>query len=264
MTAKKNPHLTKREALIASWKDRKDFKGYEKGPGTAYNSWRAALYTEKGRMIGSPESWRDFRVFMKEVGGEWAHGKVVCRLDSTKPHSPENSFWADKGSENSGRLVMMSYNGETKTLVEWCEQFGLNYQGVRQRYFKGKGLSSYEVLFGKQKKVRTPKDRDIAFRTLRMLGAYRLTDRKRGLQCDITIDQFRELITNGCVYCGDTEKVGLDRIDNSVGHIISNVVPCCYSCNTARNKNFTHQEMIIIGRAIKEVKESRNAKNDQC
>lgn len=263
MTKKKDPSLTKREALIASWKERKDFKGYEKGPGTAHNSWRAALYTEKGKLIGSPESWRDFRVFMQEVGGEWSHGKIVCRIDTSKPHGPGNSVWADKGTEASGRLAQLTHDGETKTLVEWASQFGLNYSGVRQRYFRGKGLSSYEVLFGKQKKVRTPKERDAAFRTLRMLGAYKLKDRQRGQVTEVTIAQLREMIALGCVYCGDKERVGLDRINNSIGHTVTNVVPCCYPCNTARNDNFSYEEMIVIGRAIRAVKEARNAKNDE-
>ena len=38
----------------------------------------------------------------------------------------------------------------------------------------------------------------------------------------------------GCAYCGDKPTplhMSLDRLDNSVGHIESNVVPCCFFCN---------------------------------
>ncbi len=38
---------------------------------------------------------------------------------------------------------------------------------------------------------------------------------------------------------------------------IDNCIPCCKECNVARMNNFTHEEMLIIGQAIKAVKENR-------
>jgi hypothetical protein len=40
-------------------------------------------------------------------------------------------------------------------------------------------------------------------------------------------------------------------------HIKANVVPCCPDCNIARSNNFTHEEMLIIGRAVAKVKSAR-------
>lgn len=258
MTRKKNENLTKSEALALSWKNRADYKGYDKSKGSAYNSWRSILYTAKGRDIGFPESWRSFEVFMSDVSGEWSTGKIVCRFDKSQPYSAANAFWGDKGSENLGKLVKLEYEGVEKTLLEWCAELGLNYNGVRQRYFKGKGFTPKEVLFGKAKKIRAKKDRDSDFRTRRMLGAYKLNDKKRGLTCDVTLEFFRNTISCGCFYCGDMDRVGLDRINNDRGHTKDNVVACCYSCNTARNNNFTFDEMKTIGAAIREVKRKRN------
>lgn len=34
-----------------------------------------------------------------------------------------------------------------------------------------------------------------------------------------------------CSYCGVPEAIGLDRLDNSFGHITDNVVPSCGNCN---------------------------------
>lgn len=41
-----------------------------------------------------------------------------------------------------------------------------------------------------------------------------------------------------CAYCGESDwtKLGCDRIDNSVGHIKSNVVCCCLHCNMVKPK----------------------------
>lgn len=258
MTAKSHPDLTKREALVLAWKSRSDYKGYDKSKGSSFNSWRAIVYTDKGKKTGFPESWKDYAVFMREVGGEWAKGRIVTRIDTTVPHGPGNSFWADKGTEVVSRLVKLVFNGAEKTLVEWCNEYGLHYNGVRQRYFKGKGYSVEEILFGKKRKQRTPKERSADFRTARMFGAYRLRDKRKGVVFDITLSFMRDEIAKGCVYCGDVENVGLDRIDNSKGHTVDNVVPCCYVCNCARNDNFNHEEMLHIGKAIAQVKRLRD------
>ena len=66
------------------------------------------------------------------------------------------------------------------------------------------------------------------------------------------------ITTKPCFYCGDTNRVGCDRIDNSKGHTKDNVVPCCYDCNCARNDNFSHEEMIMLGKTISEIKSKRS------
>jgi hypothetical protein len=35
------------------------------------------------------------------------------------------------------------------------------------------------------------------------------------------------------------------------------VVSCCYECNTARNNNFSPDEMLLIGATIRDVKLAR-------
>lgn len=250
--------LKKHDSMVEAWKTRSDYKGYDKTRGSSFNSWRSIIYTQKGKNIGFPKDWKSYDVFISEVQGLWERGRIAIRIDTSLPHGKENTVWADKGQENVGKLVRLEYDGITKTLPEWCEQYALNYQGVRQRYFKGKNITTYEILFGKIKKVRNKVDRDFNHRVLRMLGAYRLADSKKGFVCDITIDMFRELIPNGCTYCKHTERIGLDRIDNSKGHVVGNVVPCCYECNIARSNNFTFEEMLIIGKSIQEIRRQRD------
>jgi len=264
MTSKKNINLTKEEALSLAWKSRKDYKGYDKSKGSSFNSWRAIMYTEKGKKIGCPDNWNDYKVFISEVQGEWENGKIVRRFDTSKPHSKENSFWGEKGTENNCKLVSVEYKGESKTIIEWCAEFGLNYNGVRQRYFKGKNYSSEQILFGKNKRLhgKITDINDLSFQEKRdkiskLLSAYRLKDRQKGYENDIDIDFVREMIQQPCVYCEDTKRIGLDRIDNSKGHLKTNVVPCCYECNISRQNNFTHDEMKIIGQTIKIVKQCR-------
>ena len=65
------------------------------------------------------------------------------------------------------------------------------------------------------------------------------------------------ILTQKCVYCGDTKRIGCDRINNNLGHTKDNVVPCCIECNTARNNYFTYEEMRELGKTIAKIKENR-------
>ena len=63
------------------------------------------------------------------------------------------------------------------------------------------------------------------------------SDKKHGFlaQFDLTREFIRNLIADGCQYCGEAEiRIGLDRIDNDRGHSKDNVIPCCIRCNYIR------------------------------
>ena len=72
--------------------------------------------------------------------------------------------------------------------------------------------------------------------------------------CDMTTAEILALIVQPCVHCGTTDLPrGLDRIDNSLPHIKSNVAPSCAPCNFARGDRFTFAEMQRIGKVIRQV-----------
>lgn len=55
---------------------------------------------------------------------------------------------------------------------------------------------------------------------------------KMGLPFDFTKEMFTSMWNGRCEYCGDTiDGLGLDRVDNSGGYEINNVVLCCSDCN---------------------------------
>lgn len=71
---------------------------------------------------------------------------------------------------------------------------------------------------------------------------------KRGLERNITFDEYVQMIHKPCVYCGTewsniakdkaTKEVlyhnGIDRIDPTKGYILENCVPCCKHCNRSK------------------------------
>lgn len=52
---------------------------------------------------------------------------------------------------------------------------------------------------------------------------------------ELSQDQFNELRLNECYYCGDNGSNGLDRVDNTIGYTVDNVVACCGKCNKAKH-----------------------------
>ena len=67
--------------------------------------------------------------------------------------------------------------------------------------------------------------------------------RQRGIDFQLTIEQYESVIKNNCYYCGEVSiientqveetlyKFGIDRKDNSVGYVFDNCVSCCIICN---------------------------------
>lgn len=231
-----------------------------------YNVWRGIKFTEKGKKIGCSEEWGDFRVFYNDVRPQYKKGLLFRRLDFNKPYSKENFMWVTKEEADilQSNLVWLEYKGEKMPLKYWADKFNISLQGLRIRYFKRDkyNYSIEEILFGRKKnRIRKiPKNSSTdRIKASKMISSYKHKDRKNQTTiCDIDIDwMINNIMTKSCIYCGDTNKVGCDRLDNSKGHTKDNVVPCCYDCNCARNDNFSHDEMLELGKAIAKIKQKR-------
>jgi len=74
-------------------------------------------------------------------------------------------------------------------------------------------------------------------------------DKKLGLDNDLTKEFIKTLISKPCSYCkGTTDRMSIDRVDNSVGHIQTNVVGCCISCNLLRgNLPYEAWKLLVPG-----------------
>jgi len=62
--------------------------------------------------------------------------------------------------------------------------------------------------------------------------------KSRGIKVDLNTQYYSDLISMGCLYCGDSlsDKTGtcLDRQDSKQGYTNQNVVGCCHICNYAK------------------------------
>ncbi len=83
----------------------------------------------------------------------------------------------------------------------------------------------------------------------------RKTDKKAGRQNDLTREFVDALIVGGCAYCGENKlRMTLDRKDNSLGHLQSNVTPACVRCNYLR-RDMPYDAWLEIAPAVREAKE---------
>lgn len=224
------------------------------------------MFTEKGKKAGIANEWKQFRAFYNDVRPSYKEGKVFRRLDCTKPFSKDNFIWVtnEEAQLLKSNLITLTYEGKTMYLKEWADELNISLYGLRIRYHKKEKLNytTEEILFGRKKRrgSKTVKDsNNIRIKASKMISSYKHKDKINGTSiCDVDIDwMIKNIMTKPCYYCGDTHRVGCDRIDNSKGHTKDNIIPCCYDCNCARNNNFTVEEMKIIGEAIREVKKNR-------
>jgi hypothetical protein len=66
----------------------------------------------------------------------------------------------------------------------------------------------------------------------------------------MTHEEYQRTAGTTCYWCGaetprGPNSVGLDRIDNAVGYVVGNVVPCCFRCNRERN-TLTFEEYRLV------------------
>lgn len=83
---------------------------------------------------------------------------------------------------------------------------------------------------------------------------------RSGETWDISLEVFEALLSQPCHYCGgqlNPTGCGLDRRDNIIGYIESNVMPCCKQCNVVKNCFFSYEEMMMLSPTLIEIRSNR-------
>lgn len=84
-----------------------------------------------------------------------------------------------------------------------------------------------------------------------LYGNYKRGAELRNLSFSLSKEEFNKIITQQCYYCGSQPKQiiykpgmqlpflynGIDRIDNSKGYEVGNVISACKFCNMAKGQN---------------------------
>lgn len=86
-----------------------------------------------GRGITYDKQWENFEPFY-----EWAtttgykQGLEIDRIDNDGDYEPSNCRWVTRKEQcvNTSSNRWLTYNGETKTISQWAEYFGVKYMDI--------------------------------------------------------------------------------------------------------------------------------------
>jgi hypothetical protein len=113
-----------------------------------YNAWiaakrrtvclrRAHIYSKRG--IDMCARWtKDFTAFLEDMG-QCPEGHSLDRIDNSRGYSKDNCRWAtpreQANNRRSNRLI--TFNGQTQTMAEWCRQYGIYKDLFKSRLKRG-------------------------------------------------------------------------------------------------------------------------------
>ena len=84
----------------------------------------------------------------------------------------------------------------------------------------------------------------------RRLSIYKYSANKRKIKWFLSDKEFKSFLGKNCYLCGHSlDTIGIDRINNQKGYIMSNCRPCCQKCNNMKYK-FSMKEFLAQCRKI--------------
>ncbi len=175
----------------------------------------------------------------------------MTKTMNLEKHAAYQRLWRSKNREKAREIVRRwrakNYNKNLELEREWRKS---NPEKVKEKRLKYYALHKEDILSRHRWSNRSL---GVQFR------CGRDSAKRRGISWQLSREDFAALRIGSCVYCQDSLSptgCGLDRLDNSKGYEISNVVPACGPCNRIRNIYMTYEEMVFVMRALKEFRAS--------
>lgn len=156
-----------------------------------------------------------------------------CHAENNKDVRGQNLTGAIVGS---WKVLKFDYEANHRKWLCECNNCGWqshkSKKELDKKCFTCKGLLRGEAGFNK------------------LLHNYKSSAKQRNYDFMLTNDQFKNLTSDSCFYCGvePTQQIatdnkiewgtylynGIDRVDNTIGYVESNCVSCCWLCNQAK------------------------------
>ena len=93
-----------------------------------------------GRGIAVCGRWREsFEMFLADMGPRPFPRATVERRDTNGNYEPDNCQWATQREQtrNKRNNHLLTVDGETKTIADWSERFGINQRMILKRLTRG-------------------------------------------------------------------------------------------------------------------------------
>lgn len=93
-----------------------------------------------GRGITVCKRWMKFENFLKDMGSAPSPKHSIDRIDNDKGYSKKNCRWAtykQQGNNKRNNVPPLTYNGQTKTQVDWAEMLKIDRRTLWMRLRSG-------------------------------------------------------------------------------------------------------------------------------
>lgn len=94
-----------------------------------------------GRGIKICHRWLEsYQNFLQDMGRAPSNNHSIDRIDVNGDYEPLNCRWATakQQANNKRKTKRIEFNGQLKTISEWCDELGLDYGLTRQRINRDK------------------------------------------------------------------------------------------------------------------------------
>lgn len=120
--------------------------------GRCYNKGNARYADWGGRGIEVCEQWRNsFESFYTwAMANGYQDHLTIDRIDNNGNYCPENCRWVGQQEQCRNRRsnINLTIGNSTRTLMEWCEIFQVDYTNVNARYHRNKN-ATIDYLFNR-------------------------------------------------------------------------------------------------------------------
>lgn len=133
---------------------------------------------------------------------------------------PIRKKWEELNKEKRKEIKQRFFNENPEKKYEYAKKFRLsNPSKWRKVYDKHKLTSKY------------------------VLNRLKSGAKRRNLMFELTLEDVTNIISKQCNYCGETDSISIDRVDNKIGYTKENSVPCCTMCNMMK-KDFDLKDFL--------------------
>ena len=110
-----------------------------------YRSWRhmiqrcASHPAYQGRGITVCERWRTYANFLADMGPRPSLDHSLDRVDNDGNYEPSNCRWASAKEQqrNTRSNRLLTFNGQTKCLMDWALSLGVKFNTLHERLRRG-------------------------------------------------------------------------------------------------------------------------------
>ncbi len=143
-------------------------------------------------------------------------------------------------------------NKENGILETYCKPCSIRIKCDRRRRRTAENPEKYRQIGRDWGAKRS----DPAYRAMFFCQDANKNDKKKGRDNDLTKEFAELLLRECCRYCGDDQnRMTLDRVDNDLGHLQSNVVPSCVRCNITRGQ-MPYEAWLVVAQGMRTAREA--------